>query len=65
MVQWVMSLQFLGSLLWHVFDPWPGKFHMPWVQPKRKCKFNSNNLECQGGEKSVKFRNSTEVKLSA
>ena len=21
-----LSLQWLGSLLWHRFDPWPGKF---------------------------------------
>ena len=24
----VLSLQWLGSLLWHGFDPWPGKFRM-------------------------------------
>ena len=23
----VLSLQGLGSLLWHRFDPWPGNFH--------------------------------------
>ena len=22
------------SLLWCGFDPWPGNFCMPWVQPK-------------------------------
>ena len=25
-----LSLQRLGSLLWHGFDPWPWNFHMPW-----------------------------------
>ena len=25
-----------GSLLWQGFDPWPGNFHMPWTQPKKK-----------------------------
>ena len=29
-----MSLQQLRLLLWFGFDPWPGNFHMPWVQPK-------------------------------
>ena len=29
-----LSVQELGSLLWHRFDPWPRNFHMPWVQPK-------------------------------
>jgi len=24
------------SLLWHRFDPWPGTFHVPWMQPKKK-----------------------------
>ena len=36
MAQWVkdpvLSLQWLGLLLWGGFHPWPGKFHMPWVQ---------------------------------
>ena len=31
-VQWVqdpaLSLQWLGSLLWHKFDPWPRYLHM-------------------------------------
>ena len=26
------------SLLWHEFDPWPGKFCMPQAQPKHKTK---------------------------
>ena len=32
----VLSLQQLGSLLWHKLHPWPGRFHMPWVWPKKK-----------------------------
>ena len=30
-----LSLQWLESLLWHRFNPWPGKIHMPQVQPKK------------------------------
>ena len=26
------------SLLWLRFDPWPGKFHMPWERQKKKKK---------------------------
>jgi len=41
-VKWVkdltLSLQQLGSLLWHEFNPWPGNFYMPWAQPKEKRK---------------------------
>lgn len=37
--QWIkdltLSLWWLGSLLRHRFSPWPGKFHRPWVQPKK------------------------------
>ena len=43
-----LSLQQLGSLLWHGFDPWPGKFHMPCVQPeKKKKKENQMVLEAK------------------
>ena len=42
MVQWVkdlaLSLQLLGSLLWHGSDPRPENFHVPWVQPKQSKK---------------------------
>ena len=31
----LLSLLWLGSLLWHGFDPWPGIFHMLWLQPKK------------------------------
>ena len=33
-----LSLLWLASLLWRGFSPWPGNFHMLWVQPKRKNK---------------------------
>ena len=36
----VSSLQWLGSLLWHGFDPWPRSFHMPQAWPKTKNKQN-------------------------
>ena len=42
MAQWVkdlvLSLLWLGSLLWHGFNPWPGNFRMPQVWPKKKKK---------------------------
>ena len=25
------------------FDPWPGNFHMPWVQPETNNNNNNNN----------------------
>ena len=31
----VVSLQWLGLLLWHEFDPWPGNFHMPQMWPEK------------------------------
>jgi len=31
-----LSLQQLGSRLWHWFDPWPGNFHMPQTWPKHR-----------------------------
>ena len=29
-----LSLQWLRSLLWHRFDPWPRNFHVPQTWPK-------------------------------
>ena len=29
-----LSVLWLWLLLWHRFDPWPGNFCMPQVQPK-------------------------------
>ena len=41
-VQWVrdpvLSLQWLGSLLWHGLDPWPGNFCVLWARTKKKKK---------------------------
>ena len=34
-VQNLMSLQWLGPLLWHRFSPQPKNFYMPWVRPKK------------------------------
>ena len=38
-IQWfknlALSLQWLMLLLWCKFSPWPGNFHMPWVQPNK------------------------------
>ena len=31
----MLSLQQLGVLLWHGFDPWPGNLHMPQVWPNK------------------------------
>ena len=39
--QWVkdpLPLQWLGSLLWHRFNPWPRTFHMLWGWPSEKQK---------------------------
>ena len=33
---WPSSKDPVLSLLWHGFNPWPGKFHMPWMWPKKK-----------------------------
>ena len=42
MVQWVkdlvFSLQLLRWLLWHAFDSWPGNFHTPQEESKKKNK---------------------------
>ena len=38
------------SLLWHKFDPWPGNFHVPWAQPKKRERGGSSlrRKECEG-----------------
>ena len=38
-----MSLQWLQSLVWHVFDPWPGNFYILWLGQKKKKKKKANN----------------------
>lgn len=32
----VLSLKWLGSLLWHGLDLWPGNFHVPLAWSKKK-----------------------------
>ena len=48
-VQWIkdltLSLQWLGLLLWHAFNPCPRNFHMPRVWPKNGGK-KSTNSKC-------------------
>ena len=41
----MLSLQWLGLLLWYTFDPWPGNFHMPSAQPKEGKKKNKNKKQ--------------------
>ena len=38
----VLSLQQLGSLLWHGFDLWPRNFHMAWVCQKKQTITNKH-----------------------
>ena len=46
-VPWVrdlaLSLQWLGSLLWHRLSPWSGNFHMPQTHPKNKKNKNQRD----------------------
>ena len=44
-----LSLEQLGSLLWSRFDPWPKKFHGPWMQPKKKKKRRRGRRRRRGG----------------
>ena len=60
MVQWVkdlvLSLQGPGLLRWHRFDPWPGNFHMPQVQSKKKKKTNENSKRKEDGAEKGKTK---------
>jgi len=53
--QWVkdpaLSLQWFGLLLWYGFNPWPGKFHMPWVPPDEKEKGKTSSSTCFNEQK--------------
>ena len=40
-----LSLQQLGWLLWHRFNPWPGNFHMPQAGPKKKKGITAIRIE--------------------
>ena len=41
----VLSLQWLGLLLWHEFIPWPENFHLlqAWFKKKKKGIINTNS----------------------
>ena len=41
-----LSLQWLGLLLWHGFDPQPGNFHMPRAQPKKVLVKKTTEYQC-------------------
>lgn len=38
-----MPLQWPGSLLWHMFNPWPRNFQVPWVWSKNKNRNKTKN----------------------
>ena len=40
----MLSLLWLGQLLWLRFDPWPRNFDMPRVQPKVNLKKNGRSV---------------------
>ena len=59
-----LLLQWLWSLLWYEFSPWPRNFCMLWVQPKKKenykilllgAKERLGNVRCLGLSKSFFF----------
>ena len=53
MGEWIkdltLSLQWLGSLLWRGFHPWPRNLHMPQVRPRQ-------NKQTQDKEESSAFQ---------
>ena len=50
-----LSLQWLGLLLWHMFHPWPGKFHMRPKEKKKDSPLEIINSEVLNGEISEAF----------
>ena len=50
--QWVkdpvLSLQWLGLVPCHGFDPWPGDFHVPQVWPEKKKKKKKKKTAFRG-----------------
>ena len=48
-----LSLQWLGSLLWPGFDPWPGNFRMP-KQNKTKQYAASRGLGCDEERQTIR-----------
>ena len=58
-----LSLLWLGSLLWHRFDPWPGNFCMPWVQPPLQKKIKKAGIDSSGEiERELNFGKEKEKK---
>ena len=49
----MLSLQWLRSLLWHVFSPWPGNLCMPQMWPQQTK--NQKLYQCRG-YKIIYFR---------
>ena len=49
----VLSLPWLGSLLWHGFDSWSGNFCMLWVGPKRKKRLA--NTKCSELDREIQI----------
>ena len=43
-----LSLQRLGSLLWHRFSPWPRNFHLPWGQQNKQTNKQTNTPQGAG-----------------
>ena len=48
-----LSLQWLQSLLWSRFDPWPGNFHMLQVQPEKIKKNFFNKIKAKQNKKAL------------
>ena len=45
-------------LLWQGFVPWPGNFHMPWMQPKEKVSWSINKPSGEPNKSSLKIERS-------
>ena len=52
----VFSLQGLGSLLWHGFDPWIRNFHMTGMQPKKR-----EGKRKEGTERLIHLKNGSPI----
>ena len=57
----MLSLQWLRSLLWHGFDPWPGNVHMLQVRSKqRKSKKTKNETNKKKTQEGMRTQGPTE-----
>ena len=56
-IRWVkdlmLSLLWLGSFLWHGFNPWPRNFHMPWAQWMNEWKKERRAEGKEGREREI------------